>query len=245
VNIGWLSAGLLVVCLVGFGCGGPGQSSATSEASSSPTPAGEAAPTSRALAATVIQGWDLTPTITIVAAPGDPRIGLVQDATKFWNGQFEELGSPFRLGEISQAERQVPGGPLIKLSDAILNGRFDQAAFLETTHGLTGNIIIFLTDENLISFTSIFSSRRQVVIGIRTNRGLPFTLPNVARNVIAHEMGHAIGLQHNSDATKLMCGRPAACRPDAFASSEPRFFPLTDEDRVRLLRLYPTTWAPR
>jgi len=38
-------------------------------------------------------------------------------------------------------------------------------------------------------------------------------LPNVARNVIARELGHAIGLGHNSDPTMLMCGRPAPCRP--------------------------------
>lgn len=47
---------------------------------------------------------------------------------------------------------------------------------------------------------------------------VPLTLANVARNVIAHELGHAIGLGHNNDAAKLMCGRPAPCRPDVFRS---------------------------
>ena len=34
--------------------------------------------------------------------------------------------------------------------------------------------------------------------------------------------------------TVLMCGRPAPCRPDLFASSTPRFFPLTAEDKAAL-----------
>lgn len=36
-----------------------------------------------------------------------------------------------------------------------------------------------------------------------------------------------------------MCGRPAPCRPEDFAASTARFFPLTDEDKKILLRLYP------
>jgi hypothetical protein len=53
------------------------------------------------------------------------------------------------------------------------------------------------------------------------------SLPNVPRNVIAHELGHAIGLGHNSDPAMLMCGRPASCRPGLFASQTPHYFPLS------------------
>ncbi len=70
-------------------------------------------------------------------------------------------------------------------------------------------------------------------------------LPNVARNVIAHELGHAIGLGHNSDPAKLMCGRPAPCRPNLFRCDEARVFPLTDDEKRQLSGMYPREWKPR
>jgi len=63
--------------------------------------------------------------------------------------------------------------------------------------------------------------------------------------VIAYEIGQAIGLRHNSDARALMCGRPASCRPDAFASQTEHYFLLTAEEKSLLLVLYPADWRAR
>ena len=70
-------------------------------------------------------------------------------------------------------------------------------------------------------------------------------LISMHKRVIAHELGHAIGLLHGSDPSKLMCGRPAACRPTEFVSEVVRLFPLSDNDRRALLKLYPPGWSAR
>jgi putative tryptophan/tyrosine transport system substrate-binding protein len=46
--------------------------------------------------------WDCAPTITVVSAAGDPRLPLVSDAVALWNDTFAELGTPFRLGALTQ-----------------------------------------------------------------------------------------------------------------------------------------------
>ena len=66
----------------------------------------------------------------------------------------------------------------------------------------------------------------------------PLSLPNVARNVVAHELGHVLGLPHGSDPTLLMCGRPAPCRPALFQSEKQSFFPLTDGERKTLAKRF-------
>jgi hypothetical protein len=144
---------------------------------------------------------------------------------------------------VTQTTDTLPADYLTQLSAAVLK-REPQPDVPERVRQMPGDIILALSDGDFISFAARLSSGARVVIGIRSDRLRPLNLPNVGRNVIAHELGHAIGLQHNDDPTTLMCGRPAPCRPVVFQSEVDRFFPLTEADKGLLLRLYPPTWTP-
>jgi hypothetical protein len=187
------------------------------------------------------RAWNKVPAITIAGSEADPRVVLVREAVDFWNQQLAEIGSGFRLGSVTLANETIPAAELAARSTAVLNreGVLDPPAALAK---INGDLIVALSDGNFVSFTGPFLSDGRRLVAIRGYHLPPLTLPNVARNVIAHELGHAIGLGHNDDPNNLMCGRPASCRPDAFRSNVEHYFPLMEEEKQFLLRLYPPTW---
>jgi hypothetical protein len=187
------------------------------------------------------RAWNKIPSIVVLGRESDSRNQLVSDAVNFWNNLLTEIGSGFRLGSVTFVSEIISPGELETLSKAVL----DRSGAQEPPPGLMeidGDLIIALSDGRFISFATPFLKGGKRLIGIRSFQDAPLRFTNVGRNVIAHELGHAIGLGHNDDPANLMCGRPASCRPDDFRSSVERYFPLMEEEKQFLLKLYPRTW---
>jgi hypothetical protein len=181
--------------------------------------------------------WRGVPNVTIIGREDDPRLTAVHEAIEFWNRTLVSLPTTFRLGAVTRVDGRVPDEILGGLSESTLRGSSQHADAFAT---FRGDLLIVLSDAEFVSFTSRIGNR--MLVAIKSGANPPLNLPNVLPNVIAHELGHALGLQHNSDPTTLMCGRPAPCRPAAFSSDSARMFRLTPADISRLRELYPAHW---
>jgi hypothetical protein len=191
-----------------------------------------------------LRSWSKTPSVVVVTSKtNDPRVPLASDAVSFWNQQLAEIGSPFRIGAVRQTMGSIPEAMLRELSQTVINGGIPVEA-QDLTRDYPDDIVMFMAQGSFVSYMAGYVGRGHSMIAIRGENTFPCSLPNVCRNVIAHELGHAIGLLHNSDPAMLMCGRPATCTPELFASPMAMYFPLSDAEKARLLQLYPRDWTP-
>lgn len=188
--------------------------------------------------------WRKSPSVVVIGREADPRFELVEEAIAYWNRSLEGVGSAFRLSTPRRIVQPVPEQALQTMSRSFLSGE-RPVAIPQELKALPGDLTVLLANSEFVSFAGPFIAPDKRIVGIRSTDRPPLNLPNVAPNLIAHELGHAIGLGHNADPAMLMCGRPAPCRPDGYRSEVPRMFPLTADDKQQLLRMYPPDWKPQ
>jgi hypothetical protein len=157
---------------------------------------------------------------------------------------LEEVGVPFRLGAVVHTTELIPDDYLIQASEVV--GTVSRQPALPRGVGIQADLIIAMTNVQFISFGACPRSSliEPVVVGIALVPRNLLRANNVARNIIAHEIGHSIGLGHNNDPSTLMCGRPTSCTPTRFESDEETYYPLNEQDKLRLRSLYNPMWWP-
>jgi hypothetical protein len=178
--------------------------------------------------------------VAIIGSADDSRIAPAREALVHWNAEFRRLGRRIHFDTGTVRKDSVPDDLLRGASGEAMIGRGPATSrLLARLNDVPADVVIALSHTDLISFSVRWREGSKGVVGIRRSDILPLSLPNTVRNVVAHELGHVIGLDHNSDSTTLMCGRPANCRPAQFASDSARFFPLTRADEQRLRGRWP------
>jgi hypothetical protein len=142
----------------------------------------------------------------ILAETGDPRIVMTQKSIAFWNEELSNIGSGFRFGSTRIAPlARADETYAVNRSCAMIDNRdYGPENVPYHIRRYCGAVVIILANNNFVSFAAGSRTYGLALIAIKGWRFNPFHLPNVTQNVIAHALGHVLGLRHNADPSMLM-----------------------------------------
>lgn len=175
--------------------------------------------------------------VIVTPAEDDPRLAATREAMAFWNRTLAGLDRQSRFVEDRVLVAPPITRPLEGYTRLIWNlaGRPTPPDMVPTPprelEALDADITVFFSSQRVLSFAWPRGPRPRFFLGIQPARETLLAYPNVARNVVAHELGHALGLEHNGRTRTLMCG---PCARFVYRSEDERFFPLTPKDEAHL-----------
>ena len=179
--------------------------------------------------------------VVVVPEADDPRVEHTRAAIAFWNRTLADLGLDVRMREVAL----VAGPPGMRAIETFARfvsqrgGRIPKGRDgPQPPPGLTalgGDVVVLLSRQPLLPFAWPLIGSPDHLVAIRTARPGRPREDTVLRNVIAHELGHTLGLRHNRGGASLMCG---PCSSLAARESPGGWLPLTEGDRALLRALH-------
>ena len=179
--------------------------------------------------------------VVVVPEAGDARVAHTRAAVAFWNRTLADLGLDVRLREAAL----VVDSPDMRAIETF--ARFVSQRGGRIPRGrdgpqpppeliaLGGDVVVLLSRQPLMPFAWPLIGSPDHLVAIRTLRPRRPRDDTVLRNVIAHELGHTLGLRHNRGGASLMCG---PCSSLAAEDSPGGWLPLLARDRARLRVLH-------
>ena len=183
--------------------------------------------------------------VVVILSPdeADGRVALTREAIAFWNRALKELELTPRLTEAAL----MVAPPSSRALENYARRLWQQAGRLPPgvlgpapppeLAAFSADVVVLLSKQELMSFAWPLESATRFFVAVSADTEAPPHQSGTLRNVIAHELGHTLGIVHNGIATALMCG---PCRsPVQERAGDQRFLPLTPQDHALLRELYP------